>query len=55
MSTAEVGEVLGRYPGIAEANVYGVALPGHDGRAGAAAIYINPSDRQGFNMAGFLQ
>jgi acyl-CoA synthetase (AMP-forming)/AMP-acid ligase II len=30
VSTAEVGEVLGRFNGIAEANVYGVTLPNHD-------------------------
>lgn len=27
-STAEIGECLGRFPGIEEANVYGVELPG---------------------------
>ena len=37
-STSEVGEVLGSHPGIHESNVYGVALPHHDGRAGCAAI-----------------
>lgn len=44
VSTAEVAEVLGRYPGISEANVYGVTLPHHDGRAGCAALQIS-SDR----------
>jgi fatty-acyl-CoA synthase len=38
VSTSEVAEALGRYPGIAEANVYGVLVPGRDGRAGMAAI-----------------
>ncbi|GAP91445.1 putative AMP-binding enzyme [Rosellinia necatrix] len=42
VSTAEVSEVLGRYPGVSEATVYGVSLPGHDGKAGMAAVYINP-------------
>ncbi|KAI1348504.1 AMP-binding enzyme [Xylaria sp. FL0043] len=41
VSTAEVSEVLGRYPGVSEATVYGISLPGHDGKAGMAAIYIN--------------
>lgn len=27
VSTAEVAEVMGKYPGVVEANVYGVALP----------------------------
>ncbi|KAF2483763.1 fatty-acyl-CoA synthase [Neohortaea acidophila] len=40
VSTAEVAEVLGRYGGIAEANVYGVLVPGHEGRAGCAAIHL---------------
>ncbi|EFW99870.1 very-long-chain acyl-synthetase family protein [Grosmannia clavigera kw1407] len=42
VSTAEVAQVLGNFPGILEANVYGVELPGHDGKAGAAAISIDP-------------
>lgn len=40
VSTAEVAECLGRYRGIAEANVYGVELPGHEGRAGCAALHL---------------
>jgi acyl-CoA synthetase (AMP-forming)/AMP-acid ligase II len=38
VSTGEVSEVLGVHPEVHEANVYGVALPNHDGRAGCAAI-----------------
>lgn len=38
VSTNEVAEVLGGHPDVHEANVYGVALPHHDGRAGCAAI-----------------
>jgi len=38
VSTSEVGEVMGSHPEIHEANVYGVALPHHDGRAGCAAV-----------------
>ena len=40
MSTAEVSEVIGNHPAIHEANVYGVQLPNHDGRAGCAAIVV---------------
>lgn len=43
VSTAEVAETLGKYPGIAEANVYGVAVPGHEGRAGCAALNLTPT------------
>ena len=38
VSTNEVAEVLSRVPGIATANVYGVPIPGTDGKAGMAAI-----------------
>jgi acyl-CoA synthetase (AMP-forming)/AMP-acid ligase II len=34
----EVGAIVGAYPGVADANVYGVRLPNHDGRAGCCAI-----------------
>lgn len=43
VSTTEVSEILGRHPDIYEANVYGVALPNHDGRAGCAAIELSKS------------
>ena len=51
VSTAEVAEVIGQYPGVLEANVYGVLVPGHDGRAGAAAIDVKPSMRAQFDWA----
>ena len=38
VATAEVAAVLGSFPGIAEATVYGVLVPHHDGRAGCAAV-----------------
>ena len=38
VSTGEVGEVLAATPGVREANVYGVTVPGVDGRAGMAAL-----------------
>lgn len=55
VSTAEVAEVLGQYPGVVEANVYGVSLPSHDGRAGCAAVYIDPNVAKGFDFAGLLK
>ena len=42
VSTAEVAIVLGQYPGVAEANVYGVLVPNHEGRAGCAALHLDP-------------
>src|SRR3954447_6496206 len=38
VSTTEVEEAIGRFDGILQANVYGVTVDGHDGRAGMAAI-----------------
>lgn len=38
VSTAEVSEALGSHAALKEANVYGIQLPNHDGRAGCAAI-----------------
>ncbi|KAL7927039.1 very long-chain acyl-CoA synthetase/fatty acid transporter [Trichoderma austrokoningii] len=38
VSTAEVSQAVGLHPAVREANVYGVQLPHHDGRAGCAAI-----------------
>ncbi len=38
VSTNEVAEIASNAPGIATANVYGVSVPGTDGRAGMAAI-----------------
>jgi len=43
VSTGEVAGALGEVPGIAEANVYGVAVPGQDGRAGMAALVVEPT------------
>jgi len=38
VSTNEVAEVVSVCPGVKEANVYGVEVPGQDGRAGMAAL-----------------
>ena len=38
VSTNEVGEALSGIQGVATANVYGIPLPGYDGKAGMAAI-----------------
>ncbi|KAH8654861.1 hypothetical protein BGZ61DRAFT_541202 [Ilyonectria robusta] len=41
VSTAEVSHALGLHEAIKEANVYGVELPHHDGRAGCAAVFLD--------------
>ncbi|KAI9818721.1 MAG: hypothetical protein M1832_004198 [Thelocarpon impressellum] len=45
-TSKEVSEALGTHPCVQEANVYGVALPRHDGRAGMAAIVLSPSSHE---------
>jgi acyl-CoA synthetase (AMP-forming)/AMP-acid ligase II len=40
VSTNEVSEALGGHPAVQEANVYGVELPHHDGRAGCVALAL---------------
>ncbi|MBX3479809.1 MAG: long-chain-acyl-CoA synthetase [Caulobacter sp.] len=41
VATSEVAERLAQLPGVLEANVYGVAVPGQDGRAGMAALTVD--------------
>ena len=53
VSTAEVADVLGKYPGISEANVYGVEVPGYEGRAGCAAI--DAKSAKGLDYAGLAR
>lgn len=45
VSTTEVSGALGSLPVIADVNVYGVTLPGHDGRCGCAAVVFKGSTR----------
>jgi fatty-acyl-CoA synthase len=49
VSTGEVSERLSEIPGVKEANVYGVAVPGTDGRAGMASLVTDPA----FDLAAF--
>jgi fatty-acyl-CoA synthase len=41
VATSEVAEVISCVAGIEEANIYGVEIPGTDGRAGMAALVTN--------------
>lgn len=41
VSTNEVGDVLAQYPGVKEANVFGVKVADLDGRAGMAALTLD--------------
>jgi fatty-acyl-CoA synthase len=49
VSTSEVSEAICGFPGIKEANVYGVAIPGTDGRAGMATVVTG----DGLDLAAF--
>jgi fatty-acyl-CoA synthase len=47
VSTSEVAEVIHTFEGVDEANVYGVPIPGYDGKAGMAALVPG----EGFDLA----
>lgn len=42
VATTEVSEILGSLDSLEEVNVYGVTVPGYEGRAGMAAIVLKP-------------
>jgi fatty-acyl-CoA synthase len=52
VSTQEVEEVLAGFPGVELVNVYGVEIPGADGRAGMAALVL-AGGANGFDGAAF--
>ena len=41
VATSEVAEAITAFPAISEANVYGVSIPGTEGRAGMAALVLD--------------
>ncbi len=49
VATEQVAETLRGCPGVTEAVVYGVAVPGNEGRAGMAALTVDAS----FDLAAF--
>jgi len=51
VATQEVADVLNGAPGVTETTVYGVVVPGEDGRAGMAAVV--PADGAGFDGRAF--
>jgi fatty-acyl-CoA synthase len=42
VATSEVSETITAFAGVKQANVYGVAVAGKDGRAGMAALVVEP-------------
>jgi fatty-acyl-CoA synthase len=51
VSTAEVTDQLGDFPGMEALTIYGVKVPGHEGRAGMAAVVMQPGHE--FDPAAF--
>ena len=51
VATSEVAEAICAFPAVREAHVYGVALPGTDGRAGMAALVADAG--AGLDLAAF--
>ncbi len=45
VSTAEVANALGDYPGVETVTVYGVTIQGHEGRAGMATLVLPPGQQ----------
>jgi fatty-acyl-CoA synthase len=43
VATTEVAEAISLYPGVKHANVYGVSIPGTEGRAGMASLVVDSS------------
>jgi fatty-acyl-CoA synthase len=52
VSTNEVCEVVSQVPGVLEANVYGVAVPGTEGKVGMALVQVR--DIESFDFGGML-
>ncbi|WP_414832635.1 long-chain-acyl-CoA synthetase [Afifella sp. YEN Y35] len=49
VATSEVAEAITVYPGVKDANVFGVSVPNTDGRAGMASLVVEDA----FDMNGF--
>jgi fatty-acyl-CoA synthase len=51
VATTEVAQAAASAPGVKAANVYGVSVPGNSGKAGMAALEVEP----GFDVAAFRE
>ena len=54
VSTNEVGDLISAFPGVEFCNVYGVQVPGADGRAGMAAITMTDGSDE-LDLAAFAE
>ncbi|XP_014552700.1 hypothetical protein COCVIDRAFT_41166 [Bipolaris victoriae FI3] len=56
VSTHEIADMMGTFPQIAETTIYGVLVPGHDGRAGTASIVMADGVTEStFNFVGLAE
>ncbi len=55
VSTQEVAEALSGFPGLEIANVYGVRVPGAEGRAGMAALVLEPAGFDGAALFAWVE
>ncbi len=55
VSTQEVAEALSGFPGVETANVYGVEVPGHEGRAGMVALALEAGHNASFDARAFYE
>ena len=53
VATTEVAEALADFPGLESINIYGVKVPDHEGRAGMAAVVMQPG--HDFDGSAFYQ
>jgi fatty-acyl-CoA synthase len=53
VATAEVADLISEFPGILEANVYGVTVPYYDGKAGMLSLTTKPKEQEAFDMTKF--
>ncbi len=51
VATSEVAETIASFAGVRDVTVYGVAMPGRDGRAGMASMVV--AEPAAFDFAGF--
>ena len=51
VSTMEVSEVISALPGVVEANVYGVQVPGFDGRAPMVALVVEKGSERALSTS----
>ncbi len=56
VSTTEVAGALSLFRGLDEVNVYGVTVPGHEGRVGMASVIVREKSRMRWNeLYAFLE